>query len=259
MGRFVPYHIHTISILLILLIRHTPSFEMARWTSPSEYRALVAKLLAETLRQMSLDVVKIIHGYVRGYPTATVGAFAERLLTVGLRRELRNSNCYAVACDLNDRIWIANSTTVKVFCSEGKFLHNIAFSGLASGIAFGPAGDAYVSDYHRHCIRVHRSDGNLVREFGYGGSKPGQLFQPSFLALDSQEGLLFVTDNRNDRVQMFTLDGTFVRILAESPIVKSPEGVAVHAADKVVAVADEHKGCVQVWPSVRAFHVGSGV
>eukprot|EP00058_Branchiostoma_floridae_P008574 XP_002594062.1 hypothetical protein BRAFLDRAFT_68498 [Branchiostoma floridae] len=46
--------------------------------------------------------------------------------------------------------------------------------------------------------------------FGEGGSRNGQFDKPSGVAV-SDEGEIFVTDLRNHRIQVFTLQGTFVR------------------------------------------------
>jgi sugar lactone lactonase YvrE len=49
----------------------------------------------------------------------------------------------------------------------------------------------------------------FVRQWGTHGSGPGQLYWPSGLALD-RHGRIYVTELLNDRVQRFSLDGTFV-------------------------------------------------
>jgi sugar lactone lactonase YvrE len=47
-------------------------------------------------------------------------------------------------------------------------------------------------------------------EWGETGSEPGQFRTPHALAMDSQ-GLLYVGDRSNRRIQVFTQDGEFVR------------------------------------------------
>jgi DNA-binding beta-propeller fold protein YncE len=72
-------------------------------------------------------------------------------------------------------------------------------------------GDIYVTDGYRNA-RVHRftADGKLVTSWGAPGKEPGQFHLPHSLAFDP-EGLLYVADRANKRIQIFTPDGAFVR------------------------------------------------
>ncbi len=74
-----------------------------------------------------------------------------------------------------------------------------------------PSGDLYVSDGYRNC-RVHRfsADGKLIRSWGEpGGPEPGHIFSPHCLWVDGQ-GLVYVCDRKNDRIQVFSAEGDFV-------------------------------------------------
>jgi DNA-binding beta-propeller fold protein YncE len=74
-----------------------------------------------------------------------------------------------------------------------------------------PNGDIYVTDGYRNA-RVHRftADGKLVASWGAPGKEPGQFHLPHSLAFDP-EGLLYVADRANKRIQIFTPEGVFVR------------------------------------------------
>jgi uncharacterized protein (TIGR03663 family) len=69
-------------------------------------------------------------------------------------------------------------------------------------------GQVYVSDTGNKRIRVYTSDGQFLRDIGSGGSGPGQLDEPSGLALHP-DGRLFVADYWNRRVSVFNTDGSF--------------------------------------------------
>ena len=74
-----------------------------------------------------------------------------------------------------------------------------------------PSGDLYASDGYRNC-RVHRfaADGQLIASWGRpGGDGPGAFFSPHCLWVNS-EGLIYVCDRKNNRVQIFDPEGEFV-------------------------------------------------
>ena len=74
----------------------------------------------------------------------------------------------------------------------------------------GPAGDLYVSDGYRNA-RVHRfaPDGHLKFSWGEPGkTAPGHFHLPHSLLV--YEGLVYVCDRENHRLQVFNTDGQFV-------------------------------------------------
>ena len=52
-------------------------------------------------------------------------------------------------------------------------------------------------------------DGKFLAQFGSKGSGPGQLCNPTEIAVDN--GLVYVSEYSNSRISVFTSDGVFVR------------------------------------------------
>lgn len=80
-------------------------------------------------------------------------------------------------------------------------------------IAFGPGGDVFVVQGHgRGEGRVLRFDktGRFKMSWGGKGSAPGQFDQPHSILVTAQNQLL-VADRENRRVQVFDLDGHFIK------------------------------------------------
>ena len=77
-----------------------------------------------------------------------------------------------------------------------------------TGVALSPEGEIVVSDGYGNA-RIHRfsSDGELISSFGEPGYGDGQLFLPHGVAIDN-EGLIYVADRENSRVQVFSPDGS---------------------------------------------------
>src|SRR6185503_15520155 len=80
-------------------------------------------------------------------------------------------------------------------------------------IAFGPGGDVFVVEGHgRGEGRVLRFDktGKFLKSWGGKGSATGQFDQPHSILVDRQ-GMVYVADRENRRVQIFDTDGKFIK------------------------------------------------
>ncbi|RMF95792.1 MAG: hypothetical protein D6727_09940 [Gammaproteobacteria bacterium] len=98
----------------------------------------------------------------------------------------------------------------------------------------------YVTDIAHHRIVVlDKASGEIVDTFGSVGSDPGELFQPTNLAL-GPEGQIYVTDTGNFRISVFTPEGEFVREIGQIGTVVGqfarPKGVAVDRERRVYVV-----------------------
>jgi DNA-binding beta-propeller fold protein YncE len=90
-------------------------------------------------------------------------------------------------------------------------------------IAVDPVnGDVYVADgYGNHRVVVFDAKGQYLRQWGSKGTGPGQFAfvgggHPHCVVM-SREGLLYVCDRGNDRIQVFTKQGQLVEIIPVKP------------------------------------------
>ncbi len=94
-----------------------------------------------------------------------------------------------------------------------------------------------VSEFYRNRITVfNRGDSTLLRRFGSRGSGNGQLDKPRGLCFTSADRHVAVADAKNDRVSVFSIDGSFIRHVGVG-VLQFPTGVACSAFDELV-VAD---------------------
>jgi DNA-binding beta-propeller fold protein YncE len=98
----------------------------------------------------------------------------------------------------------------------------------------------YVSDLARNSvIVVDKNTGQTIQEIGELGKDEGQLYKPSYLAID-KEGNLFVTDGFNYRIQMFDSSGKYIKSFGfqgDKPgTFARPKGIAVDREDHLYAV-----------------------
>jgi DNA-binding beta-propeller fold protein YncE len=128
---------------------------------------------------------------------------------------------HSIRIDPQGNVWTVDSSSSQVhkFTSLGEKLMTIEVGGQpkngsnfngATDIAFGPNGHLYISDgYGNARILEYTADGKLVRQWGSAGAGAGQFQQPHGIAIDDQ-GILYVADRKNGRLQRFTLAGKFL-------------------------------------------------
>ncbi len=124
-------------------------------------------------------------------------------------------------------------------------------AGGAGGLAIDESGNLYVADTWNHQIKVFSTAGEQLRAWGsffdalddpeLVTTNGGQFYGPRDLAI--HDGLLYVTDTGNERVQVFTLEGEFVQMFGafgsgDGQLIE-PVGIAV-TDDGTVLVADSH-------------------
>ncbi len=118
-----------------------------------------------------------------------------------------------------------------------------AFVGV--GQLDGPAGVCadddviVVSELAQDRVTVfRRRDGVLLRRFGSHGSGDGQLRAPLGVCFMTGHRHVAVTEYRNERVSVFSVEGEFVRHVGAGALrLGDPTGVACSAYDELVVVA----------------------
>ena len=142
---------------------------------------------------------------------------------------------HGIGIDADENLYLTDNMdhTVRKYTLDGKLLHTIGTSGCPSdtgvvdfdyrtikqpsspfchptNVAFSRVGEVFVTDGYGNA-RVHRfsPQGQLISSWGEPGDGPGQFHVPHGIALDSEDRVL-VADRENDRIQIFTLDGTFI-------------------------------------------------
>jgi DNA-binding beta-propeller fold protein YncE len=162
--------------------------------------------------------------------------------------------------------------TIRKFTPDGKLLLTLGTSGRASdtgiegidyrtirrpgppfhrptNLALAADGSMYATDGYGNC-RVHKfaPDGRLLFSWGQPGSGPGQFNLPHGIALD-REGLVYVADRENSRVQVFSPGGEFV---AEWPNLARPMQVFIDAHDSVFVVGVGFRAGLFPWTTAPA-------
>lgn len=152
---------------------------------------------------------------------------------------------HGVGIDHKDNIWIggngARDSHILKFTREGRFLLQVGrpgepvnsrstdYFGRVAKIAFdSDNNEAYLADGygHKRVAVVDMDDGRIKRFWGAYGNEPDdtnlgpydpdappapQFRNPVHCADPSNDGLIYVCDRPNNRIQVFRRDGTFVK------------------------------------------------
>ncbi len=153
-------------------------------------------------------------------------------------------NEHGVFVDAKDNVWVGGNgdkdAQILKFTRAGKFLMQIGHHGLSKGnndtanlgrpagiVVWPPTNEVFVADGYgnRRVIVYDGETGAYKRSWGAYGNKPDdaaprtRFFEgpgaPQFNLVHgiriSNDGLVYVGDRVNNRVQVFKLDGTFVK------------------------------------------------
>ena len=180
----------------------------------------------------------------------------------------------AIDLDAEGNLYVADRTgRIQYFSPKAEVLGVIRLpeieKGYPTGLAVAPDGNLYVADTHYHRVLVYENAGRgaprpawrLVREFGSFGTGDGQFIYPTDVAFATSESAalprptheagaaprpafsVYVSEyGGNDRVSVYTPEGTFVRSFGRPGSgpgeFSRPEAMRVDSRRQVLYVAD---------------------
>ena len=168
---------------------------------------------------------------------------------------------HGIDVDADGNVWVVDARgneergrghQVIKFSPDGTVLLRLGTAGVAgrtrttldqpNDVFIAPNGDIFVADGHpangNNRIVKYSSDGRYLMEWGETGSNPGQFRTPHALAMDD-DGLLYVGDRSNRRIQVFEQDGTFVRDFYN---MGRASGITIHNNKLYVADSESRYG-----------------
>jgi peptidylamidoglycolate lyase len=135
--------------------------------------------------------------------------------------------------DGKGNIWLTDIKRQQVFkfSAEGELLMTLGEEGVKGNdashfdeptdVAVAPDGSIFVTDGYGNRRVVKFSDkGIYLKEWGKEGSAPGEFINPHAIDID-QDGMLYISDRDNYRVQVFNSDGDFQKELPTKAAVYS--------------------------------------
>ena len=107
----------------------------------------------------------------------------------------------------------------------------LKYAGLAIVQQF-----VFALDMQNHCVLKFTMQGEQLQRWGKHGAASGEFILPHYITATSKH--VFVTDQGNNRVQQFTLDGEFVCAFGSSLVLQCPSGIVVDPDSLRVWVAN---------------------
>ncbi len=167
-----------------------------------------------------------------------------------------------IAKDRDGNIYVCDGTArrVVIYDRDGHFLRAIGgqkYFSRPSGVAVDPDGSRVfvvdtggVDSPDHHVLVFDAITGELIQTIGRRGTGDGEFNLPRDAVISPYNNLLYVVDGGNFRVQVFTLDGKFVRkfgsIGRRSGQFARPKGITVDRWGNVYVV-DAAFGNVQIF------------
>ncbi len=181
----------------------------------------------------------------------------------GLERPL------GVAVDQERRLFVGidERDCVEVFDRDGFKLRDIGLGEIQmpSDIAVGPGGEIFIADSLANTVLAYDASGTFLRSFSTWGSE--QLAFPAAIAIATRGGVneLYVSDQGNGRIVVFTLDGSFLRTFGSK--LESEGGAGdgkfgkaqslVFDAQMHLHVVDAYKNNVQILDPADGSYLGT--
>jgi len=214
----------------------TPNLE----AKAAALRTVVEKAPKAALERTQIKIQAPAAGWEIGYPSAVTmdaagdiyvlqrGEKADPVLVLNRDGKILRSwgkgmykIPHSIRIDPQGNIWTVDSGSSMIlkFSRRGEKLMEISVGeqpvgrGATNGtsdIAFGPNGRIFISDgYGNARVLEYTQKGERVRQWGTAGTGPGQFRQPHGITVDDQ-GVVYVADRNNARLQRFDLDGKYL-------------------------------------------------
>jgi tripartite motif-containing protein 71 len=163
----------------------------------------------------------------------------------------------AVAVGPDGSVSVADQYThaIQVFGPDGAFQREIGATarggaGLTSAgaVAVAADGSTYVADGTDRIFRF-AADGTLLDSWGQSGSETGEFrfgagsgnASGAGGGIAVADGMVYVADTRNDRIQRFTADGSHGTVIVAPGRLSRPQGIAVRGSRLIVADDVHHR------------------
>src|SRR3954451_1038371 len=163
----------------------------------------------------------------------------------------------AVAVGPDAWVYVADQYThaIQVFGPDGSFRRELGATarggaGLTSagGVAVAADGSTYVADGTDRIFRF-AADGTLLDSWGESGSQTGEFrFGPgggnasgAGGGIAVADGMVYVADTRNDRIQRFAADGSRGPVIVPPGRLARPQGIAIRGSRLIVADDVHHR------------------
>ena len=167
-------------------------------------------------------------------------------------------NVTGIAVDKKGYLYVADCDLhcIQKFKLNGEFISQFGSKGTANsqfrdpyGLVLSQSELLFVCDRNNHRIEVFQH-GHFQYCFGQHGTEPGTFNEPVDLTLSNSEDQLFITEFSNNRIQVFTAKGQFLKVFGNFTDVpfKLQYPVGIHyTPDGHLLISSNDTNCVLVF------------
>ena len=126
----------------------------------------------------------------------------------------------SLVIDSNGNVYVSDNTRIQKFDALGEYLTAWSLLGGEGpvGMGIGPDNAVFATDVTYSRIEEYTSDGVYILQWGGPGTGDGEFIGPNGVAKARRDGLIYVTDHLNHRVQAFWQDPTNVSATSWSSV-----------------------------------------
>ena len=185
-----------------------------------------------------------------------------RLQSFGTQQ--KSDYCHGISMDSDGNVVVVHEYGIRKFTMQGQVEHfgskdHVSLREPLDVILNSNDDKIYVTS-DRGFIHILNSDFKKLSKFGARGNGEGQFNCPRYISYDSA-GNVYVTDRYNDRIQVFTAEGDFLRMIGQSGKgngeLKEPCGIAVDSND-MVYVSEYSNNRISIFTSKGEFVTSFG-
>ena len=161
---------------------------------------------------------------------------------------------------VTERLYTINNNTNELLVNNGeKIEQTVKVSDWNPVSVKAVQGGAWVVDRSESRVIKLDSRGKQLLQIGSYGSKPGQLARPRGVTV-SEDGMVYVADTGNDRIQTFNGDGVFLNVIgtdAGIPELRNPTALAVDEKGNLYIISSSVSYIQRVSPDGKVLgHIG---
>jgi DNA-binding beta-propeller fold protein YncE len=137
---------------------------------------------------------------------------------------------------------------VTVDCKNLESTSGFPVQGKPLGVAYA-RGSIYVGNASKQCVEVYARDGEKLYQFSE------VIKQPTDITIDEKQGLAFVVDAHQKKVNVFNLKGKFIRAFPglDPDNLLNPTGITLDPAAEEVLVSDYGDITKYIYPRIQIF------
>ena len=228
-------------------------FTFQTWPHRSEFRLYVRRNLAQEVWRYQLGAEGVLTDAApqesQGLDPFSGGETQQSSVATA---SLPGAQPRGLAAAPDGTLYVADSAQHRIWhiTTQGAVLNAWGDYGTAAGqfnapwaVAVDKAGNVYVADTWNHRVQVFDAQGHYLRGWGrfaqvvaYDPAGHGAFFGPRGIAVDAENGRVYVADTGNHRVQVFDSNGDFLLEFGGAgdslSQMQEPVGIAIAVADE---------------------------